>query len=214
MENYLNKYTKIFEKKIQLHKDISVENIRLVYGVDYGKHKLFIIDSSEINEEYHNTYLCNGNVGISKTIHDDISFNFYYFNRDIIIYPYIEYQTIENMRQENIRFIKEHNHFLKIFYSEATLIVKLEKEFDNYFIVYYIKTKVLDNIKANKKESKKNLTRQILANGKMNSVYTNCNIQMQKIMNNVPYKITGKTDKSYKNDKIVSVNSTEYNERN
>ena len=65
MENYLNKYTKIFEKKIQLHKDISVENIRLVYGVDYGKHKLFIIDSSEINEEYHNTYLCNGNVGIS-----------------------------------------------------------------------------------------------------------------------------------------------------
>ena len=51
MESEFTGFTSIVQKEITLHKEISVENIRLVYG-DFRR--LYIIDASEVGEDQRN----------------------------------------------------------------------------------------------------------------------------------------------------------------
>lgn len=203
--SYILGFTKLFCKEITLHKNINDKNLRLIFG-EYKK--LYIIDASDIPETaLDNTYLNLHN--IPKTEYSDPLIRFYYYYGDYIVYPYLNYIPIDEMKNEPIKLVLKNNYFIKECvnnYSKSSLYAKIESDENNkYYMVYYINNRIIDNIKNCKKELKINLLTSILNNQKGIDITNKSNNLLNEILEILPVKIPfdkNKNKQSYilKND--------------
>lgn len=157
MEHYLKDFTNIYNKQIFLHNNIKDNNIRLVYG-EYKK--LYIIDCNDIDQTLHINYHM-----IPRTPYIDNIHYFSWYNHHIAVYPYLDYISQENMLDENIIEIKRKNYFINDGYKHASVIVKINKSKDNYYISYYINNKIIKNVEECRKDKNVSLFK--------NLIYTN-----------------------------------------
>lgn len=142
-------YIKIKEDPIILHKDIDDNNIiisnqyRMVYIFDrndivYMNNRNHYISFFQTNKtEYYEKYLKLDNWSCYNAI-----------------YPYVLNKTIEEMESEECQEIKHKNKFLaKISSRNLNFILKLEKRNFEYYMCYYVKNTILENITNNTKEN-------------------------------------------------------------
>jgi SNF2 family DNA or RNA helicase len=175
---FTENFTKIFEKEIKLHKCILDKDIRLIYGM---YKTLFIIDINDIPENIlGNQYLSMQN--IPKTVYTDPHLGFYYAYSDQLIYPYLNYLSIDEMKNEKLQIVLRNNYFLDDDYNRSTLIAKLEKQDGEYYICYYIKRSIIETIQQ-KRNKKHNLLIYILATQKKNDIIKYNNQEFFEIMN-------------------------------
>lgn len=154
---YLENFTKILSKPIQLHKNIHPDNIRVVYG---DLKRIYIFDVNDVMNTLRLRY--NPFLNVEKTIFTDNSFRFLLYNLECSIYPYLDYQTEEFMRND-IEEILFRNHFQCDNYKKSAFIVKLNRENDEYFLTYFVNNKVLDNITQGKREPKSGLLTSLIS---------------------------------------------------
>jgi SNF2 family DNA or RNA helicase len=179
----MNDFTKIFRKAIVLHKTIDDNNLRLIFG-EYKK--LYIIDTNDIPDraiydEYINLY------NIPKTEYLDPLVRFYYYYGDYIVYPYLNYMSIDEMKREPFKIISKNNYFIKEGtrnYKKASLYAKIERVNDDYFMTYYINNNILSNITNN--INKVNLLTSILISQKGIDIINDNNNFLKNILTSQP----------------------------
>jgi hypothetical protein len=136
--SYILGFTKLFCKEITLHKNINDKNLRLIFG-EYKK--LYIIDVSDVPEtELNNTYLNLYN--IPKTEYSDPLIRFYYYYGDYIVYPYLNYIPVDEMKNEPIKLVLKNNYFIKECvnnYMKSSLYAKIERDENNKYYIHTIK---------------------------------------------------------------------------
>ena len=190
MNNYLNEFTKIFSKQINLIKPINDEDIRLVYG-DFKK--LYILDKNDIPERYRDDRFSYNFYNTPRTEISEPNIRFCSYLSNYIIYPYIDYRTIEEMKREDILTILRTNYYFindgAKNYKNAIIIAKLEKqvEFDivKYYITYYMSNKIINNIKY-KKDPYTPLFIKVLSEQKLNEIIIKSDQDLQNIINTSP----------------------------
>lgn len=188
---YFTGFTKVFNKQITITRNIPDGNLRLVFG---EFKKLYIIDSDDIPDinrdaNYVNYY------NIQKTEYCDNLIRFYYYYKDYIVYPYLDYVSLEDMQNEPIRAIMKTNHFLND-YSNSSLIAKIDKVDNNYYMTYYINNKVIEHIMTNRIGSTNRigqvrniqLLTNILMNQKKIDLMSENETSLQNILNTFPEK--------------------------
>jgi len=149
---YLENFTKIASKQVYIHKDIPDESIRLAY-TDYKR--LMIIDINDIvqstrHPDHYNIWMT------PKTFFFDNSIKFSFWNDDYAVYPYIDFRTVESMNNDD-RYIKKTNRFTSNIYHNSSLIAKLERIEERYYVTYFINNKILDNILQGRREIRQKL---------------------------------------------------------
>jgi hypothetical protein len=144
-------FTQVFTKPVVLHKPIPDDNIRVLNG-DYKR--IFIMDSADLlnNEHQNNHFHFLHNIPKTVFVEDYIRFTSY--NMDCIIYPYLNWKTQEEMQHDEIRDLVRRNPFLQGSYQRASIVAKLEKRDEQYFMCYYMNNKIIDNIKEGKREGR------------------------------------------------------------
>ena len=183
MEQYLRNFKKVYSKKINLHKEIADKDLRLIYG-EYQK--LYVVDDKDfINRTTITNYYHSLN--IEKTMIYDSVVKFYYHYSDCIIYPYLEYKSLDEMYQEDIAFIKRYNYFLGNV-TDSTLICKIEKIDNQYYVVYYINKKIIDYVKYNNKNTKVKMLTQILGANKKNEIIENAENELSNCYSLTTYE--------------------------
>lgn len=170
MEHYLRNFKKVYSRKIHLHKIIDDANIRLVYG---HYRRLYIIDANDIPQEVHRHHYINYMRYDRTTVYDNL-FKFYSTSNDIIIYPYLGFKTAEEMSEESIKDISSKNYFRTALYITSSMIVKLEKVDDEYFIDYYINSKITKNVLDGKRERKQALLYDLVSLNKKEEIMNEC----------------------------------------
>jgi SNF2 family DNA or RNA helicase len=147
MISYFAGFTKIASNPITLHKPISDENIRLIYG----DKKLVIVDAEDIPESSRSSLYLNI-YNIPKTEYNDKKLYFNYYYGKYYIYPYLNELCLETMANEPIKFISRTNYFINnrinTNHRKGFLFVKIEKSENMYFISYYIKDEIIENCKV------------------------------------------------------------------
>lgn len=143
---YLKNFTTICSKPIRLHKEIEDNNLRVVYG-DFKR--LYIVCINDFVNYGGRSY------DMPKTIFFDNIIRFSYYNTDCIVYPYLNFVTQEEMRNDPQNEMYKRNYFTTDTYKSASIIVKLEKTVNSdYVMAYYIHNNIIDNIYKGKKEQK------------------------------------------------------------
>ena len=170
MEHYLHNFKKIYSRKIYLHKIIEDQNVRLVYG---HYRRLYIVDANDIPQEVHRHHYLNYMRYDRTTVYDNL-FKFYSTSNDIIIYPYLGFKTVDEMAQEPIKDIASKNYFRTSLYLTSSMIVKLERVDDEYYIDYYINSKIVKNVLDGKRERKQTLLYDLLALDKKEEIMNGC----------------------------------------
>ena len=175
-------FTRIIKKEITLHKDISKENIRLVYG-DYRG--FYIIDITDLTEEQRNvdnlTY-CQ----IPKTIYADPTIKFYTYWKDNLIYHYANFLSLEDMKRENIKGILKTNYFITLGYKSSNIIIKLECDNSKYYLNYYLNDRIIKNIKESKRENFTETLTKLLINQKRENILKESNNTLNILLKVVP----------------------------
>lgn len=187
---YLNSFTKIFSKEINLVKPIQDKNIRLVFG--FCK-RIYIVDKDEIDNNLMDINFCNN---ISKTeYYDDlIRFNQYYI--DYIIYPYLDYVSEENMKTEPIALVKRYNYFIRELpnnYTKSIIIAKLERVvvsgINTYYMNYYMNNNIIKGIRSTRNSFKTNLLIKILMEQKSIDIVSQIENSLKTVLSNVPERL-------------------------
>lgn len=183
---YLNSFTKIFSKEINLIKPIQDKNIRMVYGY----RKIIIIDKDDIPDTHNNLYL--NFLNISKTEYFDqvVKFSPYYI--DYIIYPYLDYVSHEDMKAEPIDEIKRYNYFIKDLpnnYTKSIIIAKLERVDDRYYMNYYMNANVIRSIASSSRHIRANLLIKILMEQKTIDILSETEKSLKIILSNIPERV-------------------------
>lgn len=182
---YLNSFTKIFSKEINLVKPIQDKNIRLVFG--FCK-RIFIVDKDEIDNNLHMNFL-----NFPKTEYFDelVRFNPYYI--DYIIYPYLDYVSEEDMKTEPIELVKRYNYFIRELpnnYTKSIIIAKLERVvvsgIDTYYMNYYMNNNIIRGIRSNRNAFKTNLLIKILTEQKKIDIVSQIENSLKMVLSNVP----------------------------
>ena len=184
MESGFTGFTSIVQKEITLHKEISVENIRLVYG-DFRR--LYIIDASEISEAQRNLDHLNFYY-LSKTIYIDPVIKFYSYWKQNLVYHYADFRSIESMKNEGIKGILKTNYFVtnQDKYKESNIIIKLECKNEKYYLNYYLNNRIIKNIRESKRESNTELLAQLLISKKKNDILSESKIMLDCILKKTP----------------------------
>jgi SNF2 family DNA or RNA helicase len=149
---YLENFTRIKAKQLHLHKEIPDTDLRITYG----DHKqLVIIDvndllQTEIHNDQYNLWMT------PKTTYFDNYVKFQFWNHDYAVYPYLDFRTVDSMKQDK-RYISSRNKFTNNSYLNASLIARIEKTNDTYYLVYYINNRIMENINHGKREPKQYL---------------------------------------------------------
>lgn len=164
MENYLFNFQKIYEKKITLHKKIRDEDIRLTYG-EYKK--LFILDINDIPEDlrlrsrYHYDLK-----NYPHTVHVDDSVRFYNCYNEYIVYPYTSYKSRDEMQRDTFLYIRHNNKFIKEDLSNVQLIALLDKRDNEYYMVYYYNSSLLQDVFNHKNRNKLYVFKELIVSKK------------------------------------------------
>jgi SNF2 family DNA or RNA helicase len=190
---YLNSFTKIFSKEINLVKPIQDKNIRLVFG--FCK-RIFIVDKDDLSET-HNNHMYINFLNIPKTEYFDQVINFYPYNMDYITYPYLDYVSEEDMKKEPIDAIKRYNYFIKDLpnnYTKSIIIAKLERVvvagIDTYYMNYYMNNSIMRSIRNGKHlHFRANLLIKILMEQKTIDVLSQTENSLKMILSNVPERL-------------------------
>jgi SNF2 family DNA or RNA helicase len=205
--DYLENFTKICNKKIYLHKNINDEDIICFYG-EYCK--LFILDRNDISNE---TYRLPGIRilnDIDKTIHQDNIIRFHFMNSEYIVYPYLNWKTEDEMRNETIKDIMKYNYFLSN-YSKSTIITKLEKENGEYYITHYINNKIINNIISGKREYKRYILLELLSSTYKNIIHDDILSSLSSILNNHNHNDNHNISNTIDSNTILKENINLYN---
>jgi SNF2 family DNA or RNA helicase len=175
--NYFSEFTRIAQKQVYLHRDITDNNLRLAYS-DYKR--LMIVDVNDFvqNENQPDQY----NIWtIPKTFFFDTVVKFSYWNNEHAVYPYIEYKTVEFMSDDD-PYISKRNRFISGAYKNASLLIKLERVDTSYYIVYYINNRILDNIIVGKRELYQNLFVELVSQQAKSNIITEVCLELPNIL--------------------------------
>jgi hypothetical protein len=172
-----NNFTKIYNEKIILHKNIEDRDIVLVTTYN----KILVFDRNDLSNDL-TSYQVIFNGQVPRTSICDSFLRISPHSLDVIVYPYLLDFTHEQMLQEPLQLVITRNAFLERnvqVYNKSSLIVKLEKDtFNEYYISYYINNKIIENVKAGKKESKTNMLTNILLNNKKREMLQRMNCKL------------------------------------
>jgi len=171
-----NSYTKIKQIYIKLHKEINDCDVLIV-----NQYKsIYIFDRNDI------VYINDRNDYISFQKTNKTDFYEKYLKLDHwgntnAVYPYLISKNIEDMQEEQCVEIKLKNKFLYEAKTQKNLsyILKLEKENDKYYICYYVKNIIFENIKNGKKEY---IINQILEDTEKENLLTEKNKELEELM--------------------------------
>lgn len=170
-------YTQIYTEKIILHKDIEDRDIVLVTTYN----KILIFDRNDLSNDL-TSYQVIFNGQVPRTSIYDSFLRISPHSLDVIVYPYLLDYTYEQMLQEPLQLVITRNAFLERnvqVYNKSSLIVKLEKDtLNGYYISYYVNNKIIENVKAGKKENKSNMLTNILLNSKKNEMLQRMNVKL------------------------------------
>jgi SNF2 family DNA or RNA helicase len=177
-------FTNIVQKEIVLHKEISVENIRLVYG-DFRR--LYIIDALEVPQDQRNNTHLNLYI-LPKTVYIDPVIKFYSYWKQNLVYHYADFRSEERMGNEGIKSILQSNYFVTNpdRYKESNIIVKLEYNNSKYYLNYYLNNRIIKNIKESKKEPNSELLAQLLISQKRNDILSESKIMLDCVLKRTP----------------------------
>jgi SNF2 family DNA or RNA helicase len=190
---YLAGFTKIFSKRITLNKPIQDKDLRIVPG-DFRK--LYIIDINDINPELHNNPYLNL-YDIPKTEYFDGNVRSFYYFSEYTYYPYLDYLSVDEMKEEPLKIITKHNAFIREEpnnYKTSSLIAKLEKKNSEndlgnaaYYMTYYMHNKIIENVRKSKPDiSRTNLLTCILINQKNIDLTRINNESLDEIISETP----------------------------
>lgn len=156
----LENFECIYKKKIILHNDIKDENIRIIYTDGWSQ--LYIVDSDDIhnpNQQYIDF------INIPKTTYISQTIRFRSWSIESVVYPYLNYQTLEQMQNETLKIVKIKNPFLTKPKDiiKSTVIIVLEKCNNEYFINYFFNKKTIERISNIKRDPKAYLFTNIIS---------------------------------------------------
>ena len=194
MESEFTGFTSIVQNEITLHKEISVENIRLVYG-DFRR--LYIIDALDISDDQRNNTHLNFHT-LPKTVYVDPIIKFYSYWKQNLVYHYADFRSEERMKNEEIKSILKTNFFVTNpdRYKESNIIVKLECKNGKYYLNYYLNDRIIKNIKESKRESYTELLAQLLISQKKNNILSESKIMLDCILKKTPSTTLTTSEKS------------------
>ena len=182
--NFFTGFTNIIKKEISLHKEISVENIRLIYG-DYRR--LYIIDASEINEADYDRNISY--TSISKTLYEDQVIRFSAYWKDNLVYHYANFISREEMKREVIKSILKTNYFTSAHqdaWKSSNIIIKLEYDNGKYYMNYYLNNNVIKDIVETKRNTFIELLTRMLMNQKRDDIFKESNNTLHLLLKKTP----------------------------
>ncbi|NBO98867.1 MAG: DEAD/DEAH box helicase [Proteobacteria bacterium] len=179
-------FTCVYSKKVQLHKEISDENIILTYG-DYKK--LLVIDRADIPMDANTRpyYFFSNIKSYPHTVVSENVGRFYFSGLDCIVYPYIQILTTEQMNNEQLSTIKQFNLFKNVNACKAAnMIGKLRKDSNSgsseYFMDYFVNDNIIQNVIDNKRDPRTALVRDLFCYKKKDEILADCGAQLSKII--------------------------------
>jgi SNF2 family DNA or RNA helicase len=197
MENYLFNFQKIYEKKLNLHKEIKSEDIRLLYG-EYKT--LYIIDINDVPEDIRRTSSNYRNIkNLPHTEHVDHNVRFYSCYNEYIVYPYINYKNNDEMIADPFFYVRYHNQFIKTDPLKSTLIALLIKQEEDYYITYYFNCKFLENCFKKENNLKQSLLKRIVIYQKKDEMLETTKKDLEYIQKHT-WKFNGDDDNYGNND--------------
>jgi SNF2 family DNA or RNA helicase len=175
-------YTKVNEVNIILHKDIKDDDILIVNDL----RMIHIIDRNDI------VYINNRKEYISfsrtkSTEYFERYLKLDYWNTEKAIYPYISIKNYDEMDTEPCKEIKIKNRFISRENLNILYIIRLEKRDNKYYICYYVKNKLLENIKHGKREY---ILKELLCNIERENLLYNKNKELEFLMKPRQHDIT------------------------
>ena len=184
MENNINNFTKVFNKKIDIYKEIDDKDIRLIIG---AYKTVYIIDINDLltyngNADYisyRNTYTMPHTPWTCQHL------NVHHFNDCNLIYPYLDFKSNEEILEETTKIIRNsgikfiNNHIIE----KSEYIIKLNKEDNKYYISYYVNNSIIDLIKDNKRTNKINFLTRILNDQKKSELAVNLHMKCVNFFN-------------------------------
>lgn len=149
--NYdINGFTIFFNRKINLHKVIDDENIRLVNG---NYNCVYILDINDLSEQQKNNLYISNIRTTPNTFWFCEYLNLYFRDNSCLLYPYLNQKDNIELIEENIPLINNNSrrYANDIIVNNSSFIVKLNKRDNNYYISYYINNNIIDSIRNNKR---------------------------------------------------------------
>lgn len=168
-------FQKLFSKTIHLHKIINDEDVILMHALS---RQLCIVDRNDIpfpEDRYlqvHNT---------PSTHYNDPSIRTSPYSQDIIVYPYINFKNKETMQAEQVVWVSRHNKFLNNF-VKASLILKLHKENNTYYMEYWMNNKIIDNMLKHKREHKCGLFTELVCSQSKTKLIEELECELQDLL--------------------------------
>lgn len=204
----LENFECIYKKKIILHNDIKDEDLRIIY-VD-GWSQLYIVDINDI-ENYNSQYI--DFINIPKTTYISQTVRFRSWSIESIVYPYLNYKTLEQMQNETLKIVKIKNPFLTKPKDilKSTVIILLEKSNDEYFINYFFNKKVIDKISNIKRDPKAYLFHNIISLQIKENILDDNEIQLNNLLESTEKFNVNDLDNFVCNKNILKTNIKLFN---
>jgi SNF2 family DNA or RNA helicase len=189
-EAFTNEFVKVTSTSIVLHKEILEEDIRLVS--DYQR--FYVVDKNDFPaNHYYVDYF-----RIPKTSVQPLAGRFTNYGSLHITYPYLNYRTIQEMQNDHTT-ITSRNKFLTNTYLRATIIARLEKLDDAYYISYYVNKRIPENLLVGNREAESNIFRQLVSEQKKQEIIRENQLTLKTLL--LPArKIFGKDGKIFEKD--------------
>jgi SNF2 family DNA or RNA helicase len=179
--NLNENFYKLFSVPLPLFSKHLEEPLLLYY--DYLK--LCIIDKKNVRQEVPRLL----DDSVIEYIHTT-PISFYQYNSDIVLYPFLEFKSIEQLKNDfddNPNNFRQLLYFQNNNYKKSSVICKLHRIDDyNFTIDYYINKKIIGDILRNVRNSKVHLLEKIIEMKKTTEVYDNIGTSLTDILNIIP----------------------------
>jgi hypothetical protein len=180
MEHYTKRHTKVYTKEVKLHAEIPDENVRLYYND--GWNVLNILDVNDVIPQQTRNFLDVSR--IQKGMHASHVLRYIHWRTEHIMYPYLNYRTLDEMSSEPIAAIRIRNVFVtKPNDTEtATTISMLEKIDGKYFVSVYFNNEAIQRILNTKRDSRRYIFYELVSAHKKNEILSQCRGGLEEIL--------------------------------
>lgn len=168
-------FQRLFYKKIHLHKYIRDDDILLLHT---HSRYVCIVDRTDIQFPG-DRYLQLHNV--PQTQYNDPLIRTSPYSIDTIVYPYTHFKDIEMMTNEPVIWISKTNKFLNNNFAKATLVLKLNKQNNEYYIEYWMNNKIINNMLSHKREPRGPLFTELVCSQAKMELLDKLDIQLQDV---------------------------------